>query len=53
MDKVMNVRVPYDLYVKVKAEADKDERTIHYVIRLALKEYFERRTPLVDDGVAK
>lgn len=39
----MNIRIPEHLYQKLKDEAQKDERTMHYVIRKALAEYFERR----------
>lgn len=42
MDQVMNVRVPKDLYEKLKEVADAEDRTLHSLIRIALREYLAK-----------
>jgi len=37
------LKIPIELYVKAKQFAEKEDRTVAYIIRQGLKEFFERR----------
>jgi predicted DNA-binding protein len=37
----LHLRLPKELYEKLKELAERDERTMSYIIRKALKEYLE------------
>jgi molybdopterin-guanine dinucleotide biosynthesis protein A len=38
----LHLRLPKELYEKLKELAERDERTMSYIIRKALKEYLEK-----------
>jgi predicted DNA-binding protein len=37
----IHLRLPYEMYEKLKEIADKDDRTVSYIIRKILKEFIE------------
>ncbi len=42
MTEQIMVRLPPDLHEQLKAEADRDERTVAQTVRLAIKQYLSR-----------
>lgn len=42
-DRALNIKIPSELYVKLKAEAEKKNISLASLIRLICSEYFERK----------
>lgn len=43
MEKMIHVKVPYEVYLLLKEEADEEERTISQHLRYLLRQEFMRR----------
>ena len=43
-EKKMTLRLPIEVYDAIKAEAEKQDRSIHNMILVALKEYFSEKS---------
>lgn len=50
-DKCTNIRVPEELWAELKAIAEAEDRTIHSVIRRALREFLDRQNTALEGGV--
>lgn len=41
MAQVLNVRVPDEMKERLEEEAKKDERSVAFIVRIAIQKYFE------------